>query len=481
MYKENILRVVLASVFVILFVSCADDFLDRGPSKSIDQNEVFTSATGVNSAINGMYRYLRSWQGEAANRHDQAGLGSCHLVWDVMGQDLIVAGNWYTYDYMVDYRLAHWAKTAFFWDLFYELINNSNNIIANIDNVEASDEQKGMFEAQAKVMRAFSYFNLARLYQQTYALNNQAPGLPIYTTPAHPKIEGAPRSSLQAVYDLIIEDLEFALANFGDFEREDKSQFDLNVAKGIFARVLVETGDYDRAIVMAQEAREGYPLMSQLAFASGFNNYANGEWIWGLPFNPDQGLTILSTFSFIDHSSPGKGYENIYVASDYIDLFTSPSDVRYQLLSMNPAPNPAGYEAFISNKFVDTAERTGHLVMMRSAEMYLIEAEALAHSDPSAAMDILHILQSARDVNAVKAVVANTAEALDEVWKERRRELLGEGFSLFDLKRFQKPLTRAGNHKEIVNLPANPVDFVYQIPQSEIDANINMTEEDQNP
>jgi hypothetical protein len=75
---------------------------------------------------------------------------------------------------------------------------------------------------------------------------------------------------------------------------------------------------------------------------------------------------------------------------------------------------------------------------------------------------------------------------LKKILLERRIELWGEGFRGFDLKRLKLGVDRNNsNHNPLVartmTLPAESGEFIYQIPQAEIDANPNIGEEDQNP
>lgn len=70
----------------------------------------------------------------------------------------------------------------------------------------------------------------------------------------------------------------------------------------------------------------------------------------------------------------------------------------------------------------------------------------------------------------------------DEIWKERRRELYGEGFALPDIKRLQKPLERVGEEHwcDVISLPANSPRMMFPIPADELDYNKSATSDDQN-
>ena len=64
---------------------------------------------------------------------------------------------------------------------------------------------------------------------------------------------------------------------------------------------------------------------------------------------------------------------------------------------------------------------------------------------------------------------------IDEVWFQRRVELWGEGFSLFDVLRLKKPIIRKGanfsGNVTFEDLPAESPVFIYSIPESEREAN----------
>ena len=50
-------------------------------------------------------------------------------------------------------------------------------------------------KGQALALRGWAYFDLARLYQQTYAIAKDMPGVPIYTEPTVDGTQGKPRGT----------------------------------------------------------------------------------------------------------------------------------------------------------------------------------------------------------------------------------------------------------------------------------------------
>jgi len=141
--------------------------------------------------------------------------------------------------------------------------------------------------------------------------------------------------------------------------------------------------------------------------------------------------------------------------------------------------------AYSNIKFRDSdpGKWVGDYVYMRAAEMYLIEAEALARAgNDGDARQVLTDLVVTRD----PAFVTNkSGQALiDEIVLQRRIELWGEGFSLNDYKRWKKGIDRTNSDHRVdaeFVIPAGDKKFYYQIPQREFDTNSALVPGDQNP
>ena len=86
--------------------------------------------------------------------------------------------------------------------------------------------------------------------------------------------------------------------------------------------------------------------------------------------------------------------------------------------------------------------------------MILIKAEALAHqNNTTEATSILtDYVTTYRDPSYT--VNGRGLSLLDEIWFQRRVELWGEGFGIFDTKRLNKPLVRFHNDEFSTNWPA---------------------------
>lgn len=113
---------------------------------------------------------------------------------------------------------------------------------------------------------------------------------------------------------------------------------------------------------------------------------------------------------------------------------------------------------------------------MRAAEMYLIEAEALARlGDEAGSKAVFNELQKNRNT-AYAGAITSGAAYITEILNTRRLELWGEGFRWFDLKRLAQDLDRTGTNQSdvvmngLVKVPSTDFRWQWQIPRAEINA-----------
>ena len=129
---------------------------------------------------------------------------------------------------------------------------------------------------------------------------------------------------------------------------------------------------------------------------------------------------------------------------------------------------------------------------MRASEMYLIEAEAKAMlNDIPGAQEALRPLGEERD-SAYDVTIYNTQESMmDHIKFQRRLELWGEGFGYTDKIRWDEGIDHAADggsgasavlYQEAyqVERPSVNDDWIFKIPQAELDANPNLSPSDQN-
>jgi len=405
---------------------------------------------------------------------------SINLGLDLMSNDMVqVTDHWMGNYYAYRGRTQDFSTTRIIWNFYYSIIRNVNSIINQIPS-DATDERLIHLKARAQGLRGYSYFYLIRIYQYTYQGNQSAPGIPLYDGD---EINIPARATVQEVYDLIISDMEAAYANLEGYGRDTKEKLNKSVVAGLYARVLLETGtNYAKCAQLSAEAKASVSLMSSTQWVSeGFSQIANGEWIWGANINNESSTVYASFFSHV--ASANAGYAGLLGVHKTIDkrLYEamSATDVRKTAFA-----DEAG--GFINSKFVDFTFFEGDYVYMRGAEMYLMEAEALARGgNDSGAASVLYDLVSTRDPGYTLST--NTGQALiDEILVQRRIELWGEGFAWLDMKRNSVALERdysGSNHATFGkdNYAASANEFLFQLPKRELDNNLEINDADQNP
>jgi hypothetical protein len=138
--------------------------------------------------------------------------------------------------------------------------------------------------------------------------------------------------------------------------------------------------------------------------------------------------------------------------------------------------------SYCNYKFKKVTGWLADYLYMRASEMYLIEAEALAQQGKTGeAYNVLKILMDNRDPNWSKG---RSVATVDDVFLQKRLELWGEGRIFYDYLRLKKGVDRTystSNHMVKNKVDAGSWKFIYQIPQTEIDNNEELTEADQNP
>ncbi|HEY5688236.1 MAG TPA: RagB/SusD family nutrient uptake outer membrane protein [Yeosuana sp.] len=482
---------ILLSLFAIALISCQDDFLDTESRQYVTKTQLEDLAKSspealltINTGVeDGQYAFMREYSTnfeDTGGRHDDFGQMSINLGLDLMSNDMVqVTDHWMGNYYAYRGRTQDFSTTRIIWNFYYSIIRNVNAIIAQIPE-DATDDRLIHLKARARALRGYSYFNLIRIYQYTYQGHQSAQGVPLYDGN---DINIPARASVQEVYDLIIDDMEAAYTKVTGYVRDGKEKLSKEVIAGLYARVLLETGtDYTKCAQLSAEAKAGGSLMSSAAWLNeGFSQISNSEWLWGSDINNESSTIYASFFSQV--ASLNNGYAGLLGVHKTIDKRLYEAIPATDLRKTAFEDETGG---FINYKFQDFTFFEGDYVYMRVAEMYLMEAEAMARGgNDSGAASVLYDLVSTRDPGYTLST--NTGQALiNEILLQRRIELWGEGFAWFDMKRNNVDLVRdypGSNHAAFGkdNYGATDPEFLFQIPLKELQNNLAINDEDQNP
>lgn len=491
-------NIILISAVLTTLVSCD---MDKYPYDSIPVDNAIQSVSDCEKLRAGMYRDLRIIS-QSTNS----------LASDFQADEFIPAeyfGNQFG-------SLYRWEATpsegAFgtVWGNSYTTIAQCNLLIdgiqklidgENLDTDEIATVKN--IQGEAYMVRAYAYATLADRYCANYDASTAANtyGVPLVTkySPSADNSTYPGRSTLEETYQRIKEDIQNAHTNLSAPGTQSSEYLTTDALDAFEARVALLTKDYDTAISKAEALINSnrYPLINNVAaFQAMWLNDVTTEVICQLyssklQLAPAMGSYFLDEISHKPSFLPSADVINSYSENDIrlqtyfaIDNVVFSGNVVHPMVVFNKYPgNPDMYEG--SNNYVNKPK------IFRIAEQYLIAAEARFQKggtdNESKAYNWIYTLISARDQSAIRNEVGGTA-LQNLIRQERERELLGEGFRLTDLKRYGEGFTRQNPQDASlsyqlglgINVSAENPRWIWAIPQSEIEANPQIKEQ-QNP
>ncbi|MGV3529924.1 MAG: RagB/SusD family nutrient uptake outer membrane protein [Flavisolibacter sp.] len=483
MKKYNIF---FAALLLLGFTSCKKEFLDVLPTNSGDAETAIQTAADAKVMINGLMSKMTSSSYYGRN---------FMLYGDVKGGDLTIFSQGRGLDALYTFNQSKSSNNySSFWNQIYHTILQANNIITNIDRLQAegSTENFDSYKGQALTARALMYFDLVRLYGKPYSMDKSSYGVPNITEPLDASAQPL-RATVEENYAQIVSDLKEA----EPLMSKSKSNGYLNYYgnKAIQARVYLNMEKYAEALAAAQEIINSnvYKLYSNADWVNSWKTQFGSESIFELGIFPSESDLGSSSLSFyLRRKGHGSGGAlGFFMASDYFldRLGQDPDDVRWGVMSYDESSNShlgASYKWSGSTALDGDGKSTATAVnikVIRLSEIYLIAAEAAYHIDKDLAATYLNAIRK-RSPNLVPATAATIT--LDMILDEKSKELFTEGHRYFDMLRLNLPITFNDEFGGIT-VPHRPKTItrsfektILPIPQDEINANPGL-EAQQNP
>ncbi|UKK56991.1 RagB/SusD family nutrient uptake outer membrane protein [Prevotella communis] len=379
------------------------------------------------------------------------------------------------------------------YENIYSFILRSNLVIDNVDKGQGSQELKTLAKAEARTFRAFDHFLAVNTFAKAYNPETAASdgGVCIMD---HYDLEATPvKSTVAEVYNFIINELEQAVPLL---EEKPVNIYHPNRAFGyaLLAKVYLFHRDWAKA---QEAAEQSLKLNSQLADynlindAGGTARYKN--------FAKDGNPEVLSY-----HWMAGWGsgeqvclYHYGMISPELKSLFEA-NDLRYSLFLRDTGTSitswfDSGSGAAIWTPAITNLDRFTYMsVGLRTAEVYLIMAEALARQNNlTEAANYVSQLRDKRikGGNGHVDAPATQVEMVKMIIDERRKELLFGFNRFFDLKRlniepeYQKTITRVfpvqniseAHPQQTYTLKPDSRLYIIPFPHSARDKNPNLT------
>lgn len=535
--KKIISTIGITALLVAGFSSCQkvlDDIQPSGSTLSLEQLKKGAEASPDRAAagLPGMYAALTA-RSSIINAQSDFGFPSFVCRLEHAGDNLVSTTHGYNW-FNSELRLSSFnAKksnpTIWIWNFSYKNIKLANDLLAPLK--ETKNPELLPILGQAYAQRAWNYFNLARVYQHTYAGNEDKLCVPLVTEETSKEsLANNPRKKVKEVYDFILSDLEKALAALKGFKPAEKNKISEAVAYGLRSRVWMTMNKWKEAAADAQKAIElsgAKPYSIADCSIPNFDDVQTASnAMWGIIITAEDAVTksgianwtsmftslcfgasayttsvgtykAINTrlFKQIPETDVRRGWwlydkKEIQVEGKAIDYYTSPVlDKAYPGLAEKNALGKKGAK-FIpytvvkfapNNKSIDDEINAVDFMLMRVEEMYynLAESKAMGGDFAGGKKVLEDFVKTYRNPGFIS--VANDAKGLqDEIYFQKRIEFWGEGISWFDMLRMNKGIDRidvanrdTGGYPERTrfNVKAGDALFVLQIPESEEQAN----------
>lgn len=451
LYKSLVIAGMMAGVS-----SC--NYTDLTPTDQIDDGAIYSSVSSLEQTVTGAY--------------GQMSMKQIVRVTAVLSDDVIKGGqNGGAGD--DTYQWTYTASTGEhndIWSKEYSVINLVNRILQGAENVPAeTDEEiasKNNSIATAKVLRAYNSLQLLLFFSDIE--NGSSYGIPYVKTPV--VLETPGRNTVDECFECMIQDLTEARPLLEQVAPDDPSYVSQAAVDALLARIYLYKKDYQQAYKYADDALKQKPLATMNEYAAIWSDDSDADVIWKLKRMVGE-ETIGTIFWSADNSSAFEPSPELI--ADY-----TPEDIRLGIF-IGDGVDRDGVPVKRVNKYKGTESNVGLAdeKILRSSEMQLIKAEAIAHTDLSEANTLLNELRKERIEGWTDANYGTLDELMEELLLERRRELCYEGHRFFDMRRFGKSL-----YKPVIKKTLDVGNFrwLMPIPLSELQGNAVIADQ-QNP
>ncbi|MFP3591285.1 RagB/SusD family nutrient uptake outer membrane protein [Chryseobacterium sp. SIMBA_038] len=439
-------KIFLTISILSLFASCNNDFVDIKPEGIVVAEDFYKTEADAMKATNAIYSFLRSWENSGF---------PAQFVFGVTGDDVEKGSNPGDASFINAYNNFSFTTSDDgvngYWTGQWQAVQRTNQVITNVPNIDMDTALKTRLVAEAKMLRAYFYFNLVRIYG----------GVPIFDGIQADYIN-KPRNTAAEVYAFIVKDLTEASAILPQtYPAGQEGRVTKGGALGLLSKVYLYMKDYQKAYdVSTQVKGMGYSLdpsfnhlfrpAGEFGTESVFEvNCGCSPEFGGSQYAEVQGVRNQYGWGFF---TPTLALENAFEPGDIRKQFTilreGQTTPEGDLIKKGDpqAGNTWNYKTYVPSSLNNNACGYGsiqNIRILRFADILLINAEA--------ANELGNTAVAITDINLVRnrAQLANTTATGQStlrtaIWQERRVELAMENDRFPDLVRTGQAATFLG-------------------------------------
>ena len=476
MKTKHILSLAWMLTAVMALTAC-NDWLDVEPKSQIKEDKQFSREGGYKDQLTGVYTAMATPQMYGQNM----GIGFVEVL--SHSYNVSANGKWrYANDF--DYTQSTSKSTIDeIWRNTYNCIANLNILIRNIDKADSTrftGNHYHIYRGEAYGLRAFLHLDLMRLFAAAPGTDAEAKGGPYVTEYATNVV---PQKSVKETMQLIISDLLTAHQELShDSLRLSKNRYQFRADRSCYfnyyacaltlARAYLWDGDKTNALKYANEVIHAIDDKSSTSFS--WIDYTDMQ---QTALNE---LDMAFTTEHLFHLTVNNWEDiaNYYFAKKGGDDVLNPSDATQQDIYEvsrglgNDYRYLKGYTMDGDTKYlckfwhVEGGKYNDLYPLLRMIEAWYIAAECLEDSDPAKAVELLNEVRDNRNLKLFPLDSSLTPQQIQqEIYKEYRKEFVGEGGQLFfyykrrNAQQIAGTAIKPGKSVYVLPIPENDVEF----------------------
>lgn len=469
--KNKIIGVVALVLGMQLLGSCKK-FLNTNPEDRVLESDYYTNQSQAFAALTAVYDMVGNQSGGYLTKTDIMNV-ACddHFAGGANASDIGDLQSIAKYSFT---PTAQNGATNYLWTKGFTGVYRADVFLKHITTVPMDAALKTRYIAEAKLLRAYFYFDLVRFFKNVPIILEPVDPSAIYTIAQSPPAD---------TYKQIIQDIKDATPNLPATvpAASEGGRMTQGIAHALLGRVYMWQKDYTDAITElalvngstpgGAASSFGYKLIpnfgdlwkttnkfnSESIFEIVFNSTSNGAWsnVGGTEGNLE--CILVGPRNYVALKSTAPDYVSGWSGQPFTDDFWNL--IHYDPRNAATVANCDSLETAGIITYLHAYQNTGHFIEkfagrnstkaatgqlelnfpvdmyeIRLADTYMLEAEALLQSGAGVGAGTrAYVL-----LNAVRARVGlgPVAVTLPNIMKERRLELAGEGQRWLDLIRW---------------------------------------------
>ncbi len=277
------------AIAVLVLGSCSDDFLDTEPLTSLTDENFYQTIEDADAALVGCYDGVQQIYSNGVAFPVASEVFSDNCFGGTGSSDA------FNYKLMDEFDAsASPGDINVFngsWEAYYRAIYRANVLLQKMDQINWSEnpDHRNEVEAEARFLRAYSYFDMVRLWER----------VPLLTEPT---VGNVGQSEANEIYEQIVEDLRFAVENAS--AEVSPGRVNRWVAKAYLARVyLFYTGYYEASDLFGLTREQVLQGLEEVIATGSYGLVSEFKDLWpAASATPDEeNNTLVSTYAGKDN------------------------------------------------------------------------------------------------------------------------------------------------------------------------------------